>query len=159
MPVRRDIECSHVAAPNTGDDTCETFVLGWGLSVDQFMALNPDTQCPDLAITKNYCVIGTVTAPGTTTSTSATAAPATPTTPPTSTTLVTSTTSAEPSGPSLTIPGIAENCVNFRKIASGDQCDVIETLCGISDSQFKDWNPEINAGTYSLPRAWCIEST
>ncbi len=147
IPVRRDVECSYAAAPNTGD-TCETFVLSWGISVDQLMALNPDIRCPDPDITKNYCVIGTVTAPGTITSNSATAAPTTPTTPPTSTTLVTSTTSAEPSGPSPTIPGIAENCDKFHKIASGDQCDVIETLYGTSDNQFKEWNSEINAGMY-----------
>ena len=144
-PVRRDVECSYSAAPNTGD-TCATFVLGWGITVERFQELNPDAQCPNLDITRNYCVIGTVTAPGTTASTSATSVPTTP--PPTSTTLVMSTTSAEPSGPSPTIPGIAENCDKFHKIASGDQCDVIETLYGISDNQFKEWNSEINAGMY-----------
>ncbi|KFY47397.1 hypothetical protein V495_01947 [Pseudogymnoascus sp. VKM F-4514 (FW-929)] len=144
LPVRRDVSCSYSAAPNTGD-TCATFVLGWGLTVDQFQKLNPDAQCPNLDITKNYCVIGTVTAPGTTTTTSA------PTTPPTTTTQGTSTTtSAEPTGPSPTMPGIAENCDKFHKIASGDQCDVIETLYGISDNQFKEWNSEISADCSNL---------
>lgn len=143
-PVRRDVLCSYSAAPNTGD-TCPTFVLGWGLTVDHFKELNPDAQCPNLDITRNYCVIGTVTAPDTTTSTSTSA----PTIPPTTTTLVTSTTTtAEPTGPSPTMPGIAEKCDKFHKIASGDQCDVIETLYGISDNQFKEWNSEINAGMY-----------
>lgn len=51
-------------------------------------------------------------------------------------------------GPSPQMPGLDANCDNFHKIASGDQCDVIETKYGISDNQFKSWNSEINAGMY-----------
>lgn len=54
----------------------------------------------------------------------------------------------EPSERSASTSEQAEYCDKFYKVASGDQCDVIETLYGISDNQFKEWNSEINAGMY-----------
>ncbi|ODM18573.1 hypothetical protein SI65_06445 [Aspergillus cristatus] len=118
LPLRRDVSCSSSVAASTGD-TCESFGQTWGLTVDQFKALNPDAQCPNLDTSKNYCVIGTVTSP-------------------------TGTTTKSSTGHSPTMPGLADNCDKFHKVSSGDQCDVIEKQYGISDNQFKKWNPEIN---------------
>ncbi|OBT40352.1 hypothetical protein VE00_08469 [Pseudogymnoascus sp. WSF 3629] len=149
VPMRRDVSCSFSVAASVGD-TCETFSGSWGLSVDQFQKLNPDTQCPALDDSKNYCVIGTVTSPTGSAPTS-TAKPTTTTAAPTSTTQVPSTTtSVAPTGPSPTMPGIVAECDQFYKIASGDQCDTIEVKFGINDSDFKKWNSETNAECSNL---------
>lgn len=143
MLLRRDVSCSFSASPSNGESTCESFSQSWALTLEKFKALNPGVQCPDLDVSKSYCVIGTVTEPTTTTSPGLT---------PTSTTpLTTSTTTDSSNAPSPTMPGLAENCDEFHKISSGNQCDVIEEQYNISHDQFMKWNSEINDGMYPCP--------
>ncbi|KAE8372458.1 hypothetical protein BDV26DRAFT_274079 [Aspergillus bertholletiae] len=60
------------------------------------------------------------------------------------TTLVTS------SKPEPTQPGVPSNCDKFHRVVSGDQCDNIEAKYGITDAQFRAWNPSINAACSNL---------
>lgn len=148
VPLRRDIVCTYSVVPTPGQ-TCEGLSQTWGLDVDRFRELNPDAQCPDLDSSKEYCVIGTVTSsPTTTTTTSTTTNPTTTSepTPPTTTTTTktTATTTKSASDHDPTIPGLAGDCDKFYQIVSGDQCDLVEKKNGISDSQFKQWNSQIN---------------
>ncbi|KAG2016846.1 hypothetical protein GB937_006048 [Aspergillus fischeri] len=86
------------------------------------------------------CVIGTVSDdPEPTT-----------TTPSTTLTTTTSTTTTSSSPYQPTQPGLAANCDKFHLVASGDQCDTIEAKYGITDAQFKAWNPSINAQCTNL---------
>ena len=64
------------------------------------------------------------------------------------TTLATTTTSSKKYEP--TQPGVPPNCDKFHLVAAGDQCDTIEAKYGITDAQFKAWNPSINSGMFSL---------
>ncbi|RMZ44111.1 hypothetical protein AFCA_012912 [Aspergillus flavus] len=64
------------------------------------------------------------------------------------TTLATTTTSSSKHEP--TQPGIPSNCDKFHLVAAGDQCDTIEAKYGITDAQFKAWNPSINSGCTNL---------
>ena len=63
------------------------------------------------------------------------------------TTLATTTTSSAKYEP--TQPGIPSNCDKFHLVGPGDQCDTIEAQYGITDAQFKAWNPSINSGKSS----------
>ncbi|KAK4107828.1 carbohydrate-binding module family 50 protein [Canariomyces notabilis] len=125
----RDVDCMFFTSPTSHDATCETFAAAWGLSVDDLTKLNPGIVCPGLDTSKAYCVIGTVTED-----------PAqTPTT-----------TSAPSPSNSPAMPGLAENCDRFYKVASGDQCDIIAQKHGITTSQFLTWNSFINAECSNL---------
>ncbi|KAJ5791794.1 uncharacterized protein N7518_008805, partial [Penicillium psychrosexuale] len=53
--------------------------------------------------------------------------------------------------------GIPPNCDGFHLIASGDQCDTIEAKYGITDAQFKAWNPSIDS--LHIPGATTTTST
>ncbi|OGM49704.1 putative muramidase [Aspergillus bombycis] len=64
------------------------------------------------------------------------------------TTFATTTTSSEKHEP--TQPGIPSNCDKFHLVGPGDQCDTIEAKYGITDAQFKAWNPSINPACTNL---------
>ncbi|KAJ5647451.1 hypothetical protein N7490_003823 [Penicillium lividum] len=128
--ARRAVSCDFSTPADSGA-TCSSFASSWGLSVENLQQLNPGITCPNLDSSKSYCVIGTATDdPPSTTSTTKTATSATPT-------------EAAPSN-SPTMPGIADNCDGFHKVSSGDQCNTIATQYGISESQFKSWNSQVN---------------
>ncbi|KAE8404438.1 hypothetical protein BDV37DRAFT_247391 [Aspergillus pseudonomiae] len=129
------VVCSFSMAASEGD-TCESFATSWGQTVEMFQELNPGVSCPTLTAGQSYCIIGTVTDDPVTTST------ATSTTLKTTTT-ATTTTSSNQHEP--TQPGLPSNCDKFHLVASGDQCDIIAAEYGISEAQFKDWNPSIDS--------------
>ncbi|CAG8216585.1 unnamed protein product [Penicillium nalgiovense] len=134
------VVCNFSTTASNGD-TCTSFAASWGSTLANFQALNPSVSCPTLTVGQSYCVVGTVTSePGTTTK-------ATTTTTSTTTKAATTTTSSqyEP-----TIPGVPSNCDGFHLVASGDQCDAIETKYGITDAQFKAWNPSIDSKCSNL---------
>ncbi|GFF34788.1 hypothetical protein IFM58399_03993 [Aspergillus lentulus] len=134
------IVCSFSVAASKGD-TCESFAASWGQTLESFKALNPGVQCPTLSVGQSYCVIGTVTDnPKTTTTTTSTTLK--------TTTTATTTTSSSKYEP--TQPGVPSNCDGFHLVSSGDQCDTIEAKYGISDAQFKAWNPSINNSCSNL---------
>lgn len=139
--ARRAVECDFAAAPGSGA-TCEGFAGSWGVSIKNLQQLNPGMSCPSLDASREYCVFGTVNdkpepqpQPTTTFKTSTTRAPPT-------------TTKAPVQSNQPQMPGIAKDCDTFHKVASGDQCDTIAKQYGISQSQLREWNSEINNGKF-----------
>ncbi|KAL2194972.1 hypothetical protein P885DRAFT_70992 [Corynascus similis CBS 632.67] len=136
-----------------------SFGQTWGLSLDQFQALNPDVRCPDLDINQSYCVIGKVSTPNTSITITATSASTSSSKTSTSTTLKTSstittsrisTTTQTLTGPTPTMPGVAPDCDKFHKVSSRDSCATIEAKYGIDDDLFKQWNTAIDEGCTNL---------
>ncbi|KAA8628704.1 hypothetical protein SMACR_09586 [Sordaria macrospora] len=159
----RAVDCAFSTAPDAGA-TCESFAASWGQSVDELKKLNPGITCPNLDDSQLYCVIGTVTADptpsssassssstSTTLKTTTTTVRTTTTTTSTSSTSTSSSTTAAPApSNSPQMPGLAANCDKFYKVASGDSCDTIASKNGITTTQFKTWNTEINAECSNL---------
>ncbi|KAL4769216.1 hypothetical protein BDW60DRAFT_195675 [Aspergillus nidulans var. acristatus] len=134
------VVCSFSVAASKGD-TCESFAASWGQTLEAFKSLNPGVSCPTLTAGRSYCVIGTITDdPKTTITTTSTTIK--------TTTTATTTTSSSKYEP--TQPGVPSNCDKFHLVASGDQCDTIEAKYGISDAQFKAWNPSIDSSCSNL---------
>ncbi|KAJ3490462.1 hypothetical protein NLG97_g5772 [Lecanicillium saksenae] len=134
-PARRGVTCSFSIAAAAGD-TCDSFCQSWNINLETFKSLNPDVQCPNLEANKDYCVDGTVTPGGPTTS---------PTTPSTTSKPITTTSSPSGTAPSPTQDGLAKNCDKFHYVAKGDLCSTIESKYGISAEQFSTWNPAIDS--------------
>ncbi|KIH89125.1 hypothetical protein SPBR_07250 [Sporothrix brasiliensis 5110] len=163
----------------TADDnaTCIEFTSEWGLTVDQFMVLNPTVTCPMLMPDTPYCVLGTVSGPSTsgtvgpnrsTTSVSYTLPTGTggpssldisfstyPTTTSKTTTTKTSTTSSSTSSitgskPAPTQAGLAADCNNFHHVVKGDSCSKIESSYGVSAADFLTWNPALQSNCLGL---------
>lgn len=156
--ARRDATCYFDIQAENGE-TCDIASSNWGISVEEFMKLNPGVICPNLQAGKSYCVVGeyedngkgqtTLPLPPKTTSSPTTNAPTTrPTTTRTSTT--TSTTTAPNPSNSPAMPGIIRSCDRFYKVQSGDRCDSIAQKHSISVDQFKAWNTEINVSCSNL---------
>lgn len=53
------------------------------------------------------------------------------------------------SSPTPQMPGIVDNCDEYYKVASGDNCETISKSYGISTAQFKSWNTKVNDGTHA----------
>lgn len=137
------VSCSFMSSADDGD-TCDSFSAEWGLTDDQFVALNPGTVCPGpLVGGQSYCVIGTVTT-GTATSGPTTTTSTTPS--PTKTTPKTTTTTTAEHQPQQS--GLAANCNNFYLVQGGDTCSKIEGQYGISADQFESWNPSISKSAF-----------
>lgn len=144
---RRDVVC-YFEIPAESGDTCDSLASSWGISLQDFVNINPGVTCPgSLQVGKSYCVIGEYT-PGPTSSSSSTTS--TTTTQQTSTTSTSST--APPPEPtnSPQMPGIIPTCDRFYKIQSGDICDTIASRNGITVAQLRSWNSEINASCSNL---------
>lgn len=137
LRTRQGVSCSF-SVTASAEDTCQSFVTSWGLTLANFESFNPGIDCPTLVAGQSYCVIGTVSS----SSIISTTSPEPTTRTPTSTTTVTTTTSALPSP---TQPGLVANCDKFYLVSSGDQCNIIEAKFGISATQFAAWNPYIDA--------------
>ncbi|KAH8645404.1 hypothetical protein BX600DRAFT_356684, partial [Xylariales sp. PMI_506] len=133
-------------------ETCSDIETLFGLTSDEFVALNPSvgTDCANGIVEYDeYCVKGTVdTTTSTTTSTSSTTAVATTTSVAiTSTTLVTSiitsTTSSSGSAPSPTQSGLISTCDSYYLVVSGDTCYDISATYSITLDDFYSWNPAV----------------
>jgi LysM repeat protein len=146
---RRTVACDFSTTADNGA-TCESFASSWGMSVNDLKDLNPGIKCPNLDTNDLYCVIGTVTKdPAATTFKTSTTKKASPTTKePSPTTTKAPATTTEASANTPQMPGLAEDCDGFHKIASGDQCDNIANRYGISVDQFQSWNSEVNDSMY-----------
>ncbi|KFY33319.1 hypothetical protein V494_07732 [Pseudogymnoascus sp. VKM F-4513 (FW-928)] len=120
-------ECDQFYKIASGDQ-CDTIEVKFGISDNDFKTWNSETNsdCTNLWLDYYVCVH----VPGATTT-----EPGTPT--PTN-------------GPTPQMPGIVAECDGFHKVASGDQCDTIESQYGISDSDFKTWNSETDAECTNL---------
>ncbi|KAL3443567.1 hypothetical protein BJX65DRAFT_285046 [Aspergillus insuetus] len=161
---RRAVDCLFATIPGNAA-TCESFASSWGLSVTELQELNPGITCPNLDPSGSFCVIGSVIEdpPGTTLTTTASTTTSISTTTTTTTTTRTTTTSTRstttttqpptttnPTDPTPTMPGIADNCDGFYKISSGDQCSSIAQRHGVTIAQLRSWNSEINAECSNL---------
>jgi hypothetical protein len=56
-------------------ETCQQMSSDWGISLDDFIALNPGVSCPKLVADQEYCVMGDRPAPTTTRPPTTTTAP------------------------------------------------------------------------------------
>ncbi|KLU86294.1 hypothetical protein MAPG_05309 [Magnaporthiopsis poae ATCC 64411] len=143
---RRGVQCYFEIQAQSGD-TCESVAASWGLSADAFTKINPGVSCPTLETGKAYCVIGewTPDPQPTTTASSTTTTSGTSTRP---TTTPTTTAPSPTNTPQM--PGIVANCNRFYKVQSGDGCDVVAQKNGITVSQLRSWNTEINDSCSNL---------
>ncbi|KAK3390168.1 hypothetical protein B0H63DRAFT_519403 [Podospora didyma] len=121
-------------------DTCSTVATLYGLTLAQFLALNPavSSDCSiNFWLDQAYCV-----------GTSATSQPPTTTT---------TTTPSGPPGPTHT--GQPSNCNAWRLVQSGDTCSSVASGAGISLSQFLAWNPAVSSDcstNFWLGQAYCV---
>ncbi|EDN97659.1 hypothetical protein SS1G_12513 [Sclerotinia sclerotiorum 1980 UF-70] len=125
--------CSRWHLAVSGDD-CEGIVRMYGtFSLGEFLAWNPSvgSSCAGLWLGYWYCI----GIPGTPTTTSSTI---------TSTT-ATPTSTCNPSAPTPTQPTAICGCKKWHMVASGNSCESIEKLYGITAVDFNKWNP--NVGT------------
>ncbi|KLU86293.1 hypothetical protein, variant [Magnaporthiopsis poae ATCC 64411] len=143
---RRGVQCYFEIQAQSGD-TCESVAASWGLSADAFTKINPGVSCPTLETGKAYCVIGewTPDPQPTTTASSTTTTSGTSTRP---TTTPTTTAPSPTNTPQM--PGIVANCNRFYKVQSGDGCDIVAQKNGITVSQLRSWNTEINDSCSNL---------
>ncbi|KAF9873538.1 hypothetical protein CkaCkLH20_08997 [Colletotrichum karsti] len=105
----------------------------------------PSTSTMPLATSKTTSV--TTILPSTTSQTTSTTT-SKPITTTQSTTMKTSTAAAPSNSP--TMPGAASNCNKWYKITSGDTCDVVATKNGITVTQLRSWNTQINTSCSNL---------
>lgn len=111
-------------------DTCATIEAAHGIADADFKKWNPyiTSTCTNLWLDYNVCV----GVPGMTTSKPST------------------TTTSAAAVPTDNMPDIVSNCNKFYKIASGDTCATIESAKGVTDADFKKWNPYINSACTNL---------
>ncbi|KAF8214912.1 hypothetical protein K438DRAFT_1659741 [Mycena galopus ATCC 62051] len=132
------------------NDNCGPVASKFGLSSQQFFALNPElfTDCTNLVLGAAYCVSPPPPAA---------IPPSTSTTGPTSSTTTTTSSAA----PSQTIAaGSWTNCTNYYQVQSGGNCPMIEAMFGISQSDFLKWNPEIKGDCSNLDiQRYCVAGT
>ncbi|VDC05352.1 unnamed protein product [Peniophora sp. CBMAI 1063] len=155
--------------------------LSTAITNDTFYALNPlvNEDCSNLLAGFEYCiaVFGNTTTtssfPGPTT-TGASLVPviggdfpqgigyvlATPNMTVVPITATGTTTYASTVTPSPTVAAgtVQDGCLQYYTVQTGDSCLGIETVYGISDVQFRTWNPEIdaNCGNIEVGLAYCI---
>ncbi|KAI0364300.1 hypothetical protein BV20DRAFT_1029986 [Pilatotrama ljubarskyi] len=135
-------------------DTCLGIETVYSLRDEEFRTWNPeiDENCTNIQVGLSYCIFGpyvpytpTVTVPP-----SITIGP--------SSTSTTTTTSASPLPTNIANGTITDGCTEYYTIQSGDSCSVIETTFSISLSDFRTWNPEVNAQCTNiiLGLAYCV---
>jgi LysM repeat protein len=145
----RQRDCSF-SVPAEAGDTCQSLAASWAIGVDQFTRWNAGVQCgAALVAGKEYCVEWDGPEPVVTTTSSSTASKTT-TTPKAPTLSTTSTTTSAAALPTDSMPDIVSNCNKFYKVASGDTCATIESINGITDADFKKWNPYITSTCTNL---------
>ncbi|KAL4879072.1 hypothetical protein BJY04DRAFT_220438 [Aspergillus karnatakaensis] len=116
-------------------DNCGTIASKNGITEAQFRSWNTElnNECTNLWLDYYVCVSGPGTIPSSTSTTPQQPEP-----------------TDDPSNPAPQMPGIAENCDGFYKVSSGDGCDSIAAKHGISVTQFRSWNSDINSQCSNL---------
>ncbi|KAK9646497.1 hypothetical protein HCH54_005237 [Aspergillus fumigatus] len=124
----------------TDGDTCEQISLAYSISASLFMAINPaiDEECSNLVPGLYYCVYPTVDWNATTNGTATTSTYATP--------------------PTSTPTGTTPDCYEWHTIVSGDTCSLLQTEFGITFTQLRTWNPQIDESCSNLllDVAYCV---
>ncbi|GFF42111.1 autolysin [Aspergillus udagawae] len=124
-------------------DTCEQISLQYSITTQLFMAINPSIgqDCSSLPPGVYYCVFPmqdwNSTAPNANTTT----------------------TSTYVTPPTATPTGTTQYCYLWHVVANGDQCSTLEAVYGISFSQLRTWNPQVNADCTNLllGEAYCVK--
>ncbi|KAL4904227.1 hypothetical protein BDW74DRAFT_155322 [Aspergillus multicolor] len=116
-------------------DYCEIVALNQTVSLDLFLAMNPqiDSSCSNLLSGFSYCVQPTRDFNTTTTS------PVIP-------------------APTSTPPGTTTECYEWYIIQSGDYCAKVTDQFGITFAQFQAWNPAVadDCSNLLLDVAYCV---
>ncbi|OAQ60452.1 LysM domain-containing protein [Pochonia chlamydosporia 170] len=151
---RRSVICSFSTAASNGN-TCQSFAGAWGLTLDQFVSLNPGLSCPNLVAGHSYCVVGTVSTVTTTSTTSSSTPPVTTSTTLSDSTKTASTTTAAKPGNGITTPtpiqpDMVSNCDAFYFVKKGDTCTKIASQYKLSLSDFQTWNPKVGSDCTGL---------
>ncbi|KAK4195984.1 LysM domain-containing protein [Triangularia verruculosa] len=112
-------------------DECDIVAAKNGITTAQLRSWNEiNTSCSNLWLDYYVCVgvPGVVPSPTTTSTTSSAPSPTV----------------------SPVMPGYASNCNRWDKVRSGDQCDTLAGRNGISVTQLRNWNTQINAQCNNL---------
>ncbi|KAL4860890.1 hypothetical protein BDV12DRAFT_204586 [Aspergillus spectabilis] len=131
--------CDEFHLVETGDD-CSSIASEYRISTGEFFAWNSGvgTSCGSLWLGYYVCVSVVGRDTPTTTTTSFTTA--TTTTGPTNGVIT----------PTLTRPGMVDNCDDFHMVVDGDYCASIASRYGISLAQFLEYNAQISADCSGL---------
>jgi LysM repeat protein len=110
------------------NDSCTEIATDYGLTLEEFIALNTyvDTPCDGLWPNYSYCVSGIPLVSSTTSSVATTSATSITTTTPIQT-------------------GMASGCMVFYEANPGDGCYDITAAYGITLDEFYAWNPAVGA--------------
>lgn len=121
-------------------DSCDNVTIHFSVTLDQFYAMNPSlfTNCTNLLAGLDYCV-----------ATVASTATATATAVPTSTAV---------SAPTKTVTGTTSTCYEWYVVQSGDSCDKIDGLYGITFDYFRSLNTYVDAACDNIwaGYAYCV---
>lgn len=117
-------------------DTCQAITQQYGISQDQLAQWNAQVgrDCAGLWLDYYICVSVVGVEPTKTTAT--TAAPTTPTN--------------GVATPTPTQAGMVGNCDTFHYVVSGDNCETIAKLAGVSTQTFIGWNPAVKSDCSGL---------
>ncbi|KAJ2988304.1 hypothetical protein NUW54_g9156 [Trametes sanguinea] len=140
-------------------DTCLGIEVVFSVRDEELRSWNPeiDENCANLQVGLSYCIFGpyvpytpTITAPGTTTTITSGSMM--------STTTSSSTSAAVPVPTNVASGTVTDGCTQYYTVQSGDTCTVIDTEFSISLSDFRAWNPEVNAQctNIALGLAYCV---
>ncbi|CCC05607.1 hypothetical protein SMACR_09599 [Sordaria macrospora] len=142
--------------------TCDDIISENFISLAKLTQWNPSisaTSC-SVEIGKSYCVEAPYVEPAPGTSISSTKAATSPmsstatSSSSASTTVVPPVTTTAPGNgittPTPTQASIVDNCDAFHFVTAGQTCEVIASLYGISQDQFKEWNPSVGASCTGL---------
>ncbi|KAI9147000.1 LysM domain-containing protein [Paramyrothecium foliicola] len=127
VPEGTTDQCTYYHTTEEGND-CKYLEEYWGISHDQFVRWNPSVKedCSGIKPDHSYCVEvnngGDIT-----TSIGSSASP---------------TATGNPI-PSPTLDGTAQNCDAWHFVDKGDDCGKITSRYGISMSQFREWNKNV----------------
>lgn len=113
-------------------DTCQSISLNQSIAIPLFEQINPsiNSGCTNLELGLNYCVKPTYDWNANRTTTTGP-----------------STTQA---APAPTGSGTIGSCYTWYVVKSGDYCSLIESSYGIADSEFRLWNPSLDANCGNL---------
>ncbi|KUI60197.1 hypothetical protein VP1G_07396 [Cytospora mali] len=120
-------------------DSCSNVSLHFSITLDQFYAMNPSlfANCSNLLTGIDYCVATVVAA--TTTSTAVATSTAVP-------------------APTQTVTGTTSTCYEWYVVQSGDSCEKIDDLYGITLDYFRSLNTYVDAACDNIwaNYAYCV---
>lgn len=126
-------------------DSCEKIDTLYGITFDYFRSLNTfvDAACDNIYPGYSYCVNGIAATPSTATATATTTAAATSTLVP---------------APTSTVAGTTDKCYEWYVVQSGDGCDKIEGIYGITLDYFISLNTYVDAACDNIwaGYAYCV---